>query len=41
METMFMGIAFWGILLVPLVVIGAVGEAIDIALGYLDPWDFR
>lgn len=41
METMFMGITFLGIALVPLIVFGAVGEAIAVTVGYLDPWDFR
>lgn len=25
----------------PLLIVGAIGEAVAIALGILDPWDFR
>lgn len=28
-------------IVIPLFVIGGIGELIAIAVGYLDPWDFR
>lgn len=32
---------FYGLALVPLIIFGAILEALAVALGYIDPWDMR